>query len=246
MHPSKAAALALGALALSAAANPARAEDRVALARRSKSAAIAALFQAATVAYPPGEVYLRAFKSEGELELWAGPAGRPLTLLKTYPICKASGVLGPKRQQGDLQVPEGFYRIVDFNPNSTYHLSLGLDYPNASDRILGVAGKLGQDIYIHGECFTIGCIPLQNDSIEEVFLISQDARDHRQKEIPVHIFPRRMDDAGMAFLAAQPDAGSALLEFWGGLRPGYLLFETSKRPPKTSVDPRSGRYRFER
>ncbi|HLL53568.1 MAG TPA: L,D-transpeptidase family protein [Myxococcaceae bacterium] len=217
------------------------AEDRVAKARAAKAERIRQLFQQAQVAYPPAELYLRAFKTEGELELWAGDKGKPLVKVKTYPICASSGGLGPKRQQGDLQVPEGFYWIRDFNPRSNFHLSMGLDYPNASDRVRGVKGNLGGDIYVHGSCVTVGCIPIEDDAIEEVYLVALEMRN-RGRRIPVHVFPRRMDAPGMDWLKERAGTDAALLDFWRELAPGYTSFEQSRRPPTFSVDPKTGRY----
>ncbi len=222
-------------------ATAAHAEDRVEAARAAKAQAIAAMFSASKVAYPPGELYLRAFKTEGELELWAGPRGRPLTLVKSYRICASSGDLGPKRQFGDGQVPEGFYRINVFNPRSNFHLSLGVDYPNASDRILGRKGRLGGNIFIHGSCVTIGCIPIEDGPIEELYLIALEARV-RGRNIPVHIFPRRMDEAGLEALQQRAGPDAALLRFWRGLAPGYAAFEASRRPPRVTVDSKTGEY----
>src|SRR5579863_1055617 len=102
------------------------------------------------IAYPPKRIFIRAFKQERELELWGGNRTGAMHLLRTYAIAAASGGPGPKRREGDMQVPEGVYRVARFNPHSRFHLSLGLDYPNASDRILGYRGHLGGDIYIHG------------------------------------------------------------------------------------------------
>ena len=105
--------------------------DRVADARVRRGTHLAQIFAAAGVSYPAREIYLRVFKHEGQLELWARsvPSPAPFRLVQTYPILRASGRLGPKRREGDEQVPEGFYRIDRFNPRSLFHLSLGLDYP---------------------------------------------------------------------------------------------------------------------
>lgn len=101
-------------------------------------------------------------------------------LIKDYQICSLSGELGPKRQQGDLQVPEGFYWIDRFNPASNFYLSLGINYPNQFDRILGKSGELGGDIFIHGGCVTIGCIPITDDKIKELYLIAVEAKSNGQ------------------------------------------------------------------
>jgi murein L,D-transpeptidase YafK len=105
------------------------------------------------------------------------------------------GSLGPKRIQGDYQVPEGFYYVNEFNPNSNYHLALGLNYPNASDKILSDSVQPGGDIYIHGSCVTTGCIPIKDDQIEELYVLTTFARNLGQDFIPVHIFPVRFNNA---------------------------------------------------
>jgi murein L,D-transpeptidase YafK len=237
-----AALLALAAaLALTA---PARAEDRVAKARKNKAGPIAALFRAAKVAYPPGEIYVRIFKLDRELELWAGPRGAALTHVKTWPVCASSGEPGPKRREGDGQVPEGFYFVSVFNPFSNFHLSLGLDYPNASDRVLGEKGRLGGAIMIHGNCVTIGCVPIEDDGIEELYVIASDAKAAGQQAIPVHVFPARLDEAGRRRLEPLAAAKPELKAFWDGLQPGWDLFERTHRPPVAEVDRRTGAYRL--
>ena len=192
------------------------------------------------LAYPPAEILVRVFKAEKELEVWAtAPDGR-LKLVHTMAVCASSGVLGPKRRQGDLQVPEGFYHIDRFNPTSAYYLSLGINYPNASDRILTDPRRPGGDIFLHGACVTIGCVPLTDAGIRELYWLAVQARHAGQRSIPVHIFPFRMDDA--AWNAAKrlyPNASH--WPFWKALREGYRIVETDKRLPEVSVD-RGGRY----
>lgn len=220
----------------------AHAKDRVAAARQNQSKAIAALFAAAGVAYPPPELFLRAFKHERELEVWAGAKGQPLTKVKTYPFCAASGELGPKRQRGDLQVPEGFYTIDLFNPWSDYHLSIRVSYPNTSDRLLG--GKdPGGAIMVHGDCVSIGCIAIEDGPIEELYVMTLDAKAKMGRNVPIHIFPRRLDAEGLAALEKHPGATAELLAFWKGLAPGWQAFEETRRPPQVSVDPKTGAYR---
>ena len=147
--------------------------------------------------------------------------------------------MGPKRQQGDGQVPEGFYNVAVFNPYSSYHLSLGINYPNASDRIVG-KGNLGGDIMIHGSCVTIGCMPLTDTYIKEVYILAVEARTNGQQTIPVHIFPTKMDEKGMNLLA---DTNSKQLDFWKNIKTGYDYFEQKKQLPKFSVD-KAGKYVF--
>lgn len=231
--------LALGLFGVTQAA--AAASDRPARARAAQRADIEAMFRAAGVAYPPGEVFLRAFKEEKQLELWAGPEGKPLTRVKSYPFC-ASGDLGPKRAKGDWQVPEGFYRIEGFNPVSQFHLSMRVSYPNALDRRLG-AKDPGGDIYVHGGCASVGCLALGDDGIEELYTVASDAKN--RAAIPLHLFPRRMDEAGLRALepAARGDADRKAL--WAALAEGYARFERSRRPPLVRLDLARGRYLVE-
>lgn len=197
--------------------------------------------------FPPRNLLIRVFKKEQVLELWAKPANKNrLELVKEYPVCASSGVLGPKRRRGDLQVPEGFYYINHFNPASNFHLSLGVSYPNSADRILGASStkvNLGGSIYIHGNCVTIGCIPIEDGPIEEVYLAALEARSAGQRRIPIHIFPLRLNQKGYQMLKKQYATNLQLLEFWSNLRAGYEQFETDRRLFSVAVD-KKGRYRF--
>jgi murein L,D-transpeptidase YafK len=215
--------------------------DRPTAARAVQKGDLEAMFRAAGVAYPPGEVFLRAFKHEKELELWAGPLGRPLKKVKTYPFC-ASGELGPKRAKGDWQVPEGFYRIEGFNPASQFHLSMRVSYPNALDRKLG-AKDPGGDIYIHGGCASVGCLAMGDDGIEELYTVAREAGN--RTHISAHFFPRRLDEAGRRALesAARGDADRTAL--WSALAEGYAQFERSRRPPTVRIDVARARYLVE-
>lgn len=216
-------------------------DARVARARRAKERAVAETFAAAGVAWPPGELYVRAFKQERELEVWAGERGRPLRKVKTFPFCAASGELGPKRRQGDEQVPEGFYTLDQFNPRSQFHLSMRVSYPNDADRKRG-GRPLGGAIYVHGDCASIGCIAIQDGPIEELYLMVLEARARMKRDVPIHLFPRRLDAEGLAALERHPGATPELLAFWRTLEPGWRLFEETRRPPRVSVDPGTGAY----
>ena len=124
---------------------------RVRAAKQEKDAVLRAMIEAKGLAYPPKAILLRAFKKESTLELWAASSEPgPYVLLKTYGICATSGVLGPKRRSGDAQVPEGFYDLDFFNPQSNFYLSMHINYPNAADSILGYRPNLGGTIYLHG------------------------------------------------------------------------------------------------
>jgi murein L,D-transpeptidase YafK len=221
-------------------AAPALAKDRVSEARKATQPKLVELFKAAGVAYPAAQLYFRVFKTENEVEMWAADKGQPLALIKKYPICYASGELGPKRQEGDLQVPEGFYAFDQFNATSDYHLAMRVSYPNPSDRVLGTKGKLGGLIYMHGACASIGCIAMTDPLIEELYLAALDAREKNKRDPPVHIFPRRMDDEGMKALEAIKD--EKRLAFWKQLLPAYLAFEKTRRLPVVKIDAKTGAY----
>ncbi len=208
--------------------------DKVKEVRALRGADVKALVEKAGLSYPVDEVYLRGFKKDRQLELWAGQRGRPLVLVKTYPFCAASGELGPKRKEGDLQVPEGLYEVPEFNPYSDYHLSMKVSYPNASDRLRSDAKRPGGLIYLHGNCASIGCIAIEDAPIEEVYLISLDAK-HRP--IRFDLFPTRLTDEALAALEGDPHLG-----FWRELQPAYLAFETSKRPAPFRVSAKTGAY----
>jgi hypothetical protein len=133
-------------------------------------------FEKAGVPYPPKQLWLVGLKEERRVELWAA-AGGPRRHVKDYEIQAASGELGPKLRQGDLQVPEGIYKILWLNPASSYHLSMKVDYPNAFDREKAAQDKrtnLGGDIFIHGRAVSIGCIALGDPAIEELFVLAHD------------------------------------------------------------------------
>lgn len=138
--------------------------------------ALRQLFLAAGVRYPPPSAVLLAFKEERVLELWA-PSDAAPALVRSYPVLAASGDPGPKLREGDLQVPEGVYRLAALNPNSSYHLSIRVDYPNAFDRAQArrdQRSRLGGDIYIHGKAVSIGCLAMGDANIEELFLLAAD------------------------------------------------------------------------
>ncbi len=187
-------------------------------------------------------LYLRVFKYEKEFELWAkNTTDTKFQLLKTIPICANSGELGPKRKEGDLQVPEGFYQISAFNPNSNYNLALKVNYPNAADRIKGAGNKLGGDIMVHGECVTIGCIPLQNDPIQEVYILSVEAKNRKQT-INIDIFPCRFTKQNWSML--NENYNKDKIDFWTTLNTGYLYFEKNKSVSKITIT-KKGDYTFE-
>ena len=214
---------------------------RVRRAYETRASRVAGLFADRQVETP--ELFFRVFKREQVLEVWARnrDAGS-FQLLSTYPVCKLSGRLGPKRREGDRQIPEGFYEIDLLNPTSQYHLSMRVDYPNAVDRARGGEGRLGGDIYIHGGCATIGCVPVTDEWIEEIYLIAVSARDAGQEAIPVHIFPTRLDRAGLSWLASTYGPEFVDYPFWQNLQEGYLAFEATRTVPVIGYD--GARYTF--
>ncbi len=188
-------------------------------------------------------VYIRAFKAEQIIEVWAkNDSDSTFKLFVQYDICASSGTLGPKRQQGDLQVPEGFYVIDRFNPASNYHLSLGINYPNMADRILGVNGELGGDIFIHGNCVTIGCLPITDEKIKELYLICVEAKNNGQKNIPVTIYPCKLTDENYNQIKQNTDA-KGTLQLWSALKDEYTYFERSNKISEYKVL-KSGAYQL--
>ncbi|HEX5168334.1 MAG TPA: L,D-transpeptidase family protein [Cyclobacteriaceae bacterium] len=214
---------------------------RVKEAYRSKEETVKSLFKTKHLQQDGFNLFIRAFKKEGKLEAWIKEKHNTnYTLLTTYDFCTTSGTAGPKRKEGDLQIPEGIYHINHFNPQSNFYLSLGINYPNASDKILSDRQKPGGEIYIHGNCVTIGCIPITDDKIKELYILAVEARNNGQEKIPVHIFPCRMDDSGMKSLEghfAKPD----LISFWNNLKDIYLDFEQTHLINPMTID-KTGRY----
>ncbi len=210
--------------------------ERVRFARSEKNEDIIALFTKAQVIYPPKRLFLRAFKGSIELELWAqGTEAQEFQLIKTYNFSNESGTYGPKRKQGDAQIPEGVYRINRFNPMSHYYLSLGLNYPNKSDRILGSKNP-GGDIFIHGDGVVAGCIPIADNEIKELYIIALDAYS-KGNPISVHIFPMRMDAKNMRLLKEFSDKyDSSLFPLWQSLKRICDFFERSHLLPRVDIN----------
>jgi len=199
-------------------------------------------FQQRNLTWPARYIYIRSFKYDSQLEVWIKQEKEEkFQLFKTYKVCALSGSLGPKRMQGDYQVPEGFYYINQFNPNSNYHLSLGLNYPNVSDRVLSDSLLPGGDIFIHGSCVTTGCIPIRDSQIEELYILASHARTEGQDFIPVHIFPIRYDNPRSSeqlikFLRQYPEYTSLNKE----LRKAYHYFEDNHQIPLIMVNRKGG------
>lgn len=191
------------------------------------------LFEVKGLAWPAKYVYIRSFKYDSQLEVWVKDAmSEPYKLLKIYKICALAGTLGPKRFQGDYQVPEGFYYIDRFNPNSGYYLSLGLNYPNASDYVLGQQQNWGGDIYIHGGCATTGCIPILDEQIDELYILCANAKSAGLDFIPVHIFPINYNvQRSYEYLAKIIKEDSVYRKFSDKMEEAFDYFENHKQIP---------------
>ena len=173
--------------------------------------------------------FIRIFKKEEKLEVWMQKDSGEYALFLDYPICIYSGELGPKTREGDKQSPEGFYAVgrEAMNPNSNYHLSFNLGYPNAYDRSHGYTGSM---LMVHGKCVSIGCYAMGDRQIEEIYSLVGAALQRGQPFVRVHAFPFRLTEAN---LAAYSD--HRWYDFWRMLKPGYDYFETYHQPPEIDV-----------
>jgi murein L,D-transpeptidase YafK len=195
-------------------------------------------FLAKQLVWPARFVYIRSFKYDSEMEVWVkNKPAEKYKLFKTYKICALAGSLGPKRMAGDYQVPEGFYYINEFNPRSLYHLSLGLNYPNASDRMLCDLSQPGGDIYIHGSCVTTGCIPITDGQIEELYVLAAYAKDMGQDFIPVHIFPVNFSNPrSVTYLNRFLVSFNEFVPFEKSMQNAFYYFEKNHQVPPVVVN----------
>lgn len=218
--------------------------QRPAEALTKNEASLKKQFESKNLAWPAKYVYIRSFKYDSQLEVWVkNERKEPYRLFKTYKVCALAGTLGPKRMEGDYQVPEGCYYINEFNPKSTYHLSLKLNYPNLSDRVLSDSYRPGGEIYIHGSCVTVGCIPLTDPMIEEVYIITAYAKAGGQDFIPVHIFPIRYNVKKSAdYLDKLTRDDKQLMEFSSRLEDAFNYFEKYKQVPVVMVSQKGDYY----
>jgi murein L,D-transpeptidase YafK len=184
---------------------------------------------------PGVPVFIRIFKLESELELWVEKDGR-FVRFATYPICLWSGRLGPKEREGDRQAPEGFYTVASeqLNPNSRWHRSFNLGFPNAFDQ---AHGRTGSFLMVHGGCGSIGCYAMTDPAVDEIWRMVTAALEAGQPRFPVHVFPFRMTERNLKLRKGYPWEG-----FWAELKQGYDLFEANRIPPLVSVC--RGRYVF--
>ncbi|HVT56393.1 MAG TPA: murein L,D-transpeptidase family protein [Xanthobacteraceae bacterium] len=174
-------------------------------------------------------ILVRIFKEESELEVWKQTSEGKYDLLKTYPICRWSGDLGPKIKTGDRQAPEGFYMITPglMNPNSSYYLSFNTGFPNAFDRSLN---RTGSNLMVHGDCSSAGCYAMTDEQIGEIFSLAREAFTGGQRAFQVQAYPFRMTPKNMARHRNNPN-----IAFWRMLKEGNDHFEVTRQEPKVDV-----------
>lgn len=175
---------------------------------------------------PADPIVVRIFKQESELEVWKRDRSGRYALLKTYPMCRWSGKLGPKTRNGDRQAPEGFYHVNAgmLNPNSQYYLSFNLGYPNKLEAALGYTGEA---LMVHGACSSSGCFALTDEGVAEIYAVAREALRGGQRIFQVQAYPFRMTPQNMAKNRSDPNYA-----FWRNLKRGYDLFEVTRQPPQ--------------
>jgi murein L,D-transpeptidase YafK len=200
---------------------------------RRKEDTLQKQFEEKKLKWPANYIYIRSFKYDSQMEVWVkDEIKEPFKLFKTYKVCALAGTLGPKRLEGDYQVPEGFYYINEFNPRSQYYLSLGINYPNVSDKLLSDSLRPGSAIYIHGSCVTVGCIPIMDEQIDELYILAAHAKNQGQDYIPVHIFPVRFNvPRSVKYLENMTKDDPELKRFAARLEDAYDYFERYKQLP---------------
>jgi murein L,D-transpeptidase YafK len=174
-------------------------------------------------------ILVRLFKEESKLEIWKQQGNGKYALLKTYDICKWSGVLGPKTKEGDRQAPEGFYTVspAQMNPNSSYYLSFNIGYPNTYDKAYG---RTGTNIMVHGACSSAGCYSMSDENAGEIFALARDAFKGGQRQFQIQAFPFRMTPENIAKHRGDPN-----MDFWMNLKEGYDHFEVTRQVPSVAV-----------
>lgn len=174
-------------------------------------------------------ILARIFKEEAEMEIWKQTRDGEYALLKTYPICRWSGDLGPKKKEGDRQAPEGFYTITpgQMNPASNYYLAFNTGFPNTYDRAWGYTGS---ELMVHGDCSSRGCYAMTDEQIQEIYALARESFFGGQKAFQLQAMPFRMTALNMAKHRNNPN-----FAFWKMLKEGYDHFEASKQEPKVAV-----------
>src|SRR6476646_7022078 len=182
-------------------------------------------------------ILMRIFKEEAELEVWKQDNSGRFALLRTYPICRWSGELGPKIKQGDRQAPEGFYTITPglMNPNSNYYLAINIGFPNAYDR---ANGRTGAFVMIHGDCSSAGCYAMTDEQVGEIYALARESFFGGQKTFQIQAYPFKMTPLNMARHRNSPN-----MAFWKMIKEGYDHFEVTRLQPK--VDTCEKRYVFD-
>ena len=185
---------------------------------------------------PSAPILIRTYKKEAELEVWKKARDGRFVHLKTFPVCRWSGQLGPKLRQGDRQAPEGFYSVAprQMNPNSAYHLSFDIGFPNAYDRAHGATGKY---LMVHGICSSAGCYAMTDRQIEEIYALAREAFRGGQPAFQFQAYPFRMTAQNMARHRSDPH-----IAFWRQLKEGSDRFEAAGEEPSVAVA--NGRYAF--
>lgn len=174
-------------------------------------------------------VFLQITKAPAELTAYVQDADGRFQPFRTWPVCAVSGDLGPKLREGDLQAPEGFYKVTpaQMNPASSYHLSFNLGYPNAFDR---AHDRTGSFLMVHGSCASAGCFAMTDNGIEEIWTLMQAAFEGGQNAVDVHIFPFPMTADNMAARRASTHAA-----FWQSLKPAWDTFSATGKVPTVTV-----------
>ncbi|MBS0248726.1 MAG: L,D-transpeptidase family protein [Proteobacteria bacterium] len=174
-------------------------------------------------------ILARIFKEEAEMEVWKQNRDGQYALLKTYPICRWSGDLGPKKKEGDRQAPEGFYTITpgQMNPASNYYLAFNTGFPNAYDRSHGYTGS---ELMVHGDCSSRGCYAMTDEQIQEIYALARESFHGGQRAFQLQAFPFRMTALNMAKHRNNPN-----FAFWKMLKEGYDHFEATRQEPKVAV-----------
>jgi murein L,D-transpeptidase YafK len=178
---------------------------------------------------PSSPTLIRTYKKEAELEIWKMKSNGEYALLKAYPMCRWSGQLGPKKREGDMQVPEGFYTIApgQMNPNSHYYLAFNVGYPNAYDRAYG---RTGGNVMVHGVCSSAGCFSMTDEQVADIYAIARDSFAGGQREIQLQSYPFHMTAENMVKFRLDPN-----IDFWKNLKDGSDHFEVTKNEPSVLV-----------
>jgi murein L,D-transpeptidase YafK len=178
---------------------------------------------------PSSPTLIRTYKKEAELQIWKMKSDGEYALLKTFPMCRWSGQLGPKKREGDMQVPEGFYSIApgQMNPNSHYYLAFNVGYPNAYDRAYG---RTGGNVMVHGVCSSAGCFSMTDEQVADIYAIARESFAGGQREIQLQSYPFHMTAENMAKFRLDPN-----IDFWKNLKDGADHFEVTKAEPTVLV-----------